>query len=378
VGLSAFLLILVLHTPAIADSVETVVVIASPLPGGTIDPDKLPGEVQSLSIESLTRARQSDMLPNLVATELPGISLNDEQGSPFQPDFVYRGFEASPISGVAEGVAVYQNGVRLNESFGDAVNWDLVPEFAVDRFTLESGNPAFGLNAIGGAVALAMKDGFHIQGGDAELSGGSFGNVTGDAQIGVQDGRFAFYAGFGGVHDDGFRDHSETVLRQGYADAGYEDARATLHLSLAAADNEIDAVGPTPVELLAADRRSVFTTPQGINNQMELAQLRGTHKLGSGFLLSANVYYRHFAQALIDGNTTDVQACANDPAQFCLEGNGDYPGDALFDAQNRPVPVSALPAAAAPRRDRSHAYRYANLRRRHRGFVEGRGAGPRQ
>jgi iron complex outermembrane recepter protein len=335
-------------TPAIADTVETVTVTATALPGGTIDPDKLPGEVQDLSVGTLTRDRQSDLLPNLVATELPGVSLNDEQGSPFQPDFVYRGFEASPISGVAEGIAVYQNGVRLNESFGDAVNWDLVPEFAVDRFTLESGNPAFGLNALAGAVALTMKDGFHFQGEQAELSGGSFGNVTGDAQIGVQDGHFGLYAGIGGVHDDGFRDQSGTALRQFYADAGYEDGRATLHLSLAAADNDIDAVGPTPVELLAADRRSVFTYPQGIGNQMALAQLRGTYRLDSGFLLSGNFYYRHFAQALVDGNTTDVVACTNDPAQFCLEGNGDYPGDALYDAQGNPVPVSALPAGATP------------------------------
>jgi len=347
-GRMVFAAAILLSTSAYADTVETIVVTASPLPGGTIDADKLPGEVQSISVEDLTRDRQSDVLPNLVATELPGVSLNDEQGSPFQPDFVYRGFEASPISGVAEGLAIYQNGVRINESFGDAVNWDLVPEFAVDRFTLESGNPAFGLNAIGGAVALTMKDGFGFQGAQAELSGGSFGNVTGDAQYGVQDGHFGFYAGVGGVHDDGFRYQSETVLRQGYADAGYEDGRATLHLSLAAADNDIDAVGPTPVELLAADPRSVFTYPQGIDNEMELAQLRGTYKLDSGFLLSANFYYRHFAQSLIDGNTTDVVACTNDPAQFCLEGNGDYPGDALYDAQGNPVPVSALPAGATP------------------------------
>jgi iron complex outermembrane receptor protein len=339
---------LLLATPALADGTETVTVTARHLPGGTIDPDKLAGEVDSLSVTDLTLDRTTDTLPNLVAEQLPGVSVNDEQGSQFQPDFVYRGFKASPISGVAEGLAIYQNGVRLNESFGDAVNWDLVPEFAVDRFTLQSGNPAYGLNALGGAVSLDMKDGFRFQGTHVELSGGSYGNVTGNAQYGVQSGPYAFYLGIGGAHDDGFRDLSATNLRQAFADAGYEAGPATLHLTLAAADNTIDAVGPTPIEMLEQDRRSVFTYPQSITNHMQSAQVRGSYKLDSGFLLNGNLYYRHFNQHLIDGNTTDVQVCDNDPTHFCLEGNGDYPGDALYDQTGNPVPTSALPAAATP------------------------------
>ena len=90
-------IVLLLAGPAAADP-EIVTVTAARLPGGTIDPAKLPGEVKSLSISELTLDRQTDVLPSLVAEELPGVSLNDEQGSPFQPDLVYRGFKASPIS----------------------------------------------------------------------------------------------------------------------------------------------------------------------------------------------------------------------------------------------------------------------------------------
>ncbi|HEY1629975.1 MAG TPA: TonB-dependent receptor [Rhizomicrobium sp.] len=337
-----------LALPAFADQPEIVTVTGMRLPGGTIDPDKLAGESQSLSISNLTLDRQTDVLPGIVQAELAGVSLSDEQGSQFQPDFVYRGFKASPISGVAEGLAVYQNGVRVNEAFGDAVNWDLVPEFAVDRFTLQSGNPAFGLNALGGAIAMNMKDGFRFQGTQAQVSAGSFGNVTGNAQYGVQSGPWGFYAGIGGVHDDGFRDRSATNLRQAYADIGYEEGPATLHLSLAAANNKIDAVGPTPIEMLEQDRKSVFTYPQSIGNKMELAQLRGSYRLSPDFLLTGNAYVRHFQQGLIDGNTTDVEACDNDPAHFCLEGNGDFPDDALYDQHGNPVAVSVLPPGATP------------------------------
>ncbi|MGH6876476.1 MAG: TonB-dependent receptor, partial [Rhizomicrobium sp.] len=336
-------------TPAAQPGVETVTVVGlSPLPGTGIDANKVPGELQTLSIPELTQDRVQDLLPNLVETQLSSVSINEEQGSPFQPDFVFRGFEASPISGIAEGIAVYQDGVRLNESFGDNVNWDLIPQFAVDRLTVQSNNPVFGLNAIGGAVTLAMKNGLNFDGADAWFSGGSFGNVTGDAEYGGRFGRFGVYLGIGDVHDDGFRDDSPTALRQAYADAGYEDGDLTLHLSTSGALNNIGAIGPTPVQLLAKDPRAVFTRPQSMQNEMELVQLRATWRASDVLTLGMNTYFRHFNQHLIDGNTTDVTDCANDPAQLCLEGNDNYPGDALYDTQGMTIPANVLPSGATP------------------------------
>ena len=335
-------------TAAEITPVETIVVIGdAPLPGG-VDPAKLPGETETLSVPVLTRDRQTNVLPNAIATQLSSVNLNDEQGSQFQPDFVYRGFEASPISGVAEGVAVYQDGVRLNEALGDNVNWDLVPEFAVEQFTLQSNNPVFGLNALGGAVSLQMKSGLSFQGSHAELGGGSFGNVTGDAEYGARSGPFAVYFSVGGVHDDGFRYRSPTALRQAYGDAAYENDGLTLHLSATAALNDIAAVGPTPVELLRVDRRAIFTYPQSMRNEMGLVQFHGTYRASRELLVSFSAYYRHYEQHLIDGNTTDVQHCQNDTDQLCLEGDNLYPDDALYDAKGNPVPASVLPAGATP------------------------------
>ena len=51
-----------------------------------------------------------------------------------------------------------------------------------------SNNPAFGLNALGGAVAVQMKDGFNFQGTTLDLMGGSFGRAQGVAAMG-QAGR---------------------------------------------------------------------------------------------------------------------------------------------------------------------------------------------
>lgn len=324
------------------------VVANTPLPGAGGDADKMPGEVQTLSVSRLSKDRLIEVLPNAVATQLSSISLNSEQGSQYQPDFVFRGFEASPISGVAQGLAVYQDGVRLNESFGDTVNWDLVPEFAVDSLTVQSNNPVFGLNTLGGAVTLAMKDGLGVHGLDAELSGGSFGNVTGDVEAGGRLGDFGFYLGVGGAHDDGFRYRSPTTLRQAYGDLAYQHGGLTLHLSASGADNAIAAVGPTPVQMLAQDRRAIFTSPQSMQNRMAMVQLRGAYAFSDRLTVSASAYYRRFDQRLVDGNTTDVTGCQNDPAQLCLQGDGQYPNDALYDTHGDSVPASVLPAGATP------------------------------
>ena len=61
------------------------------------------------------------------AAQAAGVSLSDTQGNAMFQDLRFHGFEASPLQGTPQGIAVYQNGVRLNEAFGDTVNWDAIP-----------------------------------------------------------------------------------------------------------------------------------------------------------------------------------------------------------------------------------------------------------
>jgi iron complex outermembrane recepter protein len=346
----------VAQTPAADESSSTPtvtlptvqVVGVTPLPGSGVDIDKIPANVQSLSSGQLWQDGQNDLVPTATARRLSQVNLNDEQGSQFQPDFVYRGFEASPISGIPQGLAVYQNGVRINEAFGDTVNWDLIPQFAVNRLTLQSNNPVFGLNALGGAVTLEMKNGFNFHGFDGQLAGGSFDNINGFAQQGVQWDNFGFYAAIGGTRDGGFRFNSPTSLGQGYMDLGWEKDEFTAHLSVSAADNFIGATGPTPVQLLSQNIRNTFTIPQWMHNEAQLVQLIGTYKPADLVLFSGDVYYRHFNQHLYDGNLTDATPCINNGNFFCLEGNDLFPADVLFDSNGNQVATSVLPPGATP------------------------------
>ena len=99
-------------------------------------------------------------------------SLNAPTGNPYQPDLTFRGFTASSLLGTPQGLSVFQDGVRINEAFADVVNWDLLPRNAVASMQLLPGsNPVFGLNTLGGALTMAMKDGFAFPGGGASVSG---------------------------------------------------------------------------------------------------------------------------------------------------------------------------------------------------------------
>jgi len=158
---------------------EVTVVAPTPLAsGGGIDPERLPFTTQSTDADALSRAQSLDLTDHL-NQNLGSVSINSAQNNPLQPDLQYRGYSASPLLGLPMGVSVYQNGVRINEPLGDAVNWDLLPESAVHSLTLVGGaNPLFGLNTLGGALSIDMKDGFNFQGHQVEAYGGSWGRAV--------------------------------------------------------------------------------------------------------------------------------------------------------------------------------------------------------
>jgi iron complex outermembrane recepter protein len=327
---------------------EIIVVGTTPLAGSGIDMDKVPSNVQTMTGDQLNRDPAVKSIAEAAASRLSSVSLRGEQGSVYQPDFLYRGFAASPTYGIAEGLAVYQNGTRVNEAFGDNVNWDLIPAFAVSRLTVQGNSPVFGLNALGGAVTIDMKNAFNTAESGAQLSAGSYGNLSGFAEYAARDGQLGLYAAAGGAQDGGFRYRSPSDVQQGYLDFGYETSRTTVHTMLALANDHLGAVGPTPIELLAQNPRAVFTSPQSTHNSAQLVQAVATTRAGASLILSGSVYFRHFHQDLVDANTTNVQVCGNAPDFFCLGGQSLYPGDVLYDTQGRQVPASVLSPGSTP------------------------------
>ena len=102
-------------------------VLMSPVEGSAIPIGKYPGAVGRASAADIERSGTT-FVPSIIQQTVPGAILEDLQGNGFQQNLQYRGFNSSPLNGVPQGLAVYQNGVRINESFGDIVNWDFLPD----------------------------------------------------------------------------------------------------------------------------------------------------------------------------------------------------------------------------------------------------------
>jgi iron complex outermembrane recepter protein len=295
---------------------EVTVIGTTPLPGTGIDIDKVPANVQTLSSSDLSREGAPSLI-NTLNNRAGSVSTSGETNDPFQPDIFYRGFAASPVLGTPQGLAVYQNGVRVNEAFGDVVNWDLIPSIAIDRVDLVSANPVYGLNALGGSVLVTMKNGFTYQGFENELAGGSFDQFSNSLQYGKQVGGIGAYLGGTYYQQEGWRQFAQDRVQQLYSDVGARGHGATVDISFSGANNFLASAGATPVQELAAGRSLVFTTPQSNTNQLEFVTLSASYQATDALSFQGNVYRREFHQTVSNGNTTNFTACTTGNGLLC-------------------------------------------------------------
>jgi iron complex outermembrane receptor protein len=322
-AVQACMLSLLLIAPARADEpalpgqpLPTVLVQATAITGAPIDIDKVAGNVQILSAADLSRSGTASVT-GAMNSQLSSISVNDNADDPFQPDILYRGFEASPVLGTPQGLAVYQNGVRINEAFGDTVNWDLFPDIAVNRVELVSSSPVYGLNALGGAISVTMKNGFNYRGGDLEVSGGSYAVHAAAAQFGIASGSLGFYVAARALDSSGWRELSPDRIRQLYSALSARTEHASVDFSYTHADNMLNGQGPAPLQELAVNRSLVFTGPQNNVDTLDFLTLNGSLKASDSWSLQGVLYYRQYAQNVANGNTTSYTACSNAPGSLC-------------------------------------------------------------
>lgn len=329
-------------TPATLPVVESVSV--APLPGSGVPRDRIAGNPRSIAAADLARDGRTGNLTETLERLSASVSRNDTQGSPFLQDVQIRGFGASPLLGTPQGIAVYQNGVRINQAFGDTVHWDLIPEIAIRDLELVGSNPLFGLNAIGGALALRMRTGFDFQGVEIDASGGSFGRRSLAVQAGRAAGNVAAYLAVEGLDDDGWRPASPSRIRRLYGDLGFRGERATLNLSLGHGVNSLTGNGPAPVELLRRERGAVFTFPDQTRNRLLTLQSRGTYALTETLSLEATSYVREFRQRTLNADLAEIEGCEDEAlaGQLCLES-----GAALRGPGGGGVATAALGGAPA-------------------------------
>jgi outer membrane receptor protein involved in Fe transport len=319
---------------------EVVVLAPTPLPGGGVDRDKTPIQSAVLSGADITRDGAPDAVRAL-DEQVGAVNLDSASGNPYQPTLVYHGFQASPLQGVAQGLAVYVGGVRFNQAFGDTVNWDLIPSNAIDRMVLEDSNPVFGLNVLGGALNVRLKTGFSFQGGEADLSGGSFGQAQADVQYGRTLGEAALYLAASAIHQAGWRDLQASDIENLYGDLGWRRAAAEVHLNLTLAKSALNGPGTSPVQLLAADPSAQFTAPNAVDNSYGQIGLSADVKLGGSTSVQAEIYDSDLRQHVVNGNAPSDVPCTDGSGLLCSSaGDSATLGGAAIPAFLGPSPFA--------------------------------------
>jgi iron complex outermembrane receptor protein len=287
----------------------------SPLGSGT-NALEIPSETQSVDSHVISNLNQPT-INDVLARRTPGVSTTDAIGSPLAQSLDFRGETASPVPGTPQGLAVYMNGVRINETYGDVVNWDLIPTVAINRAEIVTGSPIFGLNALAGAVVMNMKNGFTWQGTEFKLQGGSDFNVLGSAQYGWNNGTWATYVAMEGVRTNGYRYYGQSDVERGYADIGYRGGSSEMHFSITGAADGLGVAGTTPIDLVQQNPWAVFTTPQTTQTTAQMITLSDETRFGDKWKFNGNVYVRNYAQAHVDGNISQFSHCAAGAGFVC-------------------------------------------------------------
>jgi iron complex outermembrane recepter protein len=319
-----------------ADLATIHVVAVTPQQGASLPEAMIPYNVQSTTSGELDRS-QTLSITDYMNRNMTGVTINSATANPLQPNLQFRGFTASPLLGGSQGISVYIDGVRVNEVFGDSVNWDLVPEEMISTMSVISGaNPVFGLNTLGGAIEIKSKDGFSDPGLHAEVSGGSFGRNESTLQGGANNGTLGYYLLANHFEESGWRDYSNSNATGFLGNFSWRGGdAASADLQLAHAETKLNGNGASPIGAVAIRPESVFTAPDRTQNFYSRISLQGSRKLGADARISATVFKRQVNTRSYNGDASDFSICAEAPDALC--GADDAP---LIDQNGDPIPAS--------------------------------------
>ena len=266
----------------------------TPLPSIGLPLNIIPANIQMATPKAIN-AQAGVSLADYMNNNMQSVSTTEMGGNPWQPEITFRGFSASPLLGMPQGISTYIDGVRVNEPFGDVTLWDKIPNFAIGGMQLIPGsNPLYGLNTLGGAIAMQTKSGRDARGASTEFEAGSWNRQRYLAQYGgvSKDGSVDYFIGHQTTKEDGWRQFSPSRLNQTFGKVGWQSEKSKLDLSYIGTDNNLVGNGFTPEYLLSGDRDQIHTTPDWTNNYYKHLALNGSHWVNNDVMISGNAYYR--------------------------------------------------------------------------------------
>ena len=304
---------------------------ATPLPSLGLPLNIIPANIQIATPKAIN-AQSGVSLADYMSTNMQSVSVTEMGGNPWQPEVTFRGYSASPLLGMPQGMSTYVDGVRVNEPFGDVTLWDKIPNFAIGGMQLVPGsNPMYGLNTLGGAIAIQTKSGRQAQGVGIEAEYGSWNRQRALVEYGgvSKDGSMDFYIGHQTTKEDGWRQFSPSHLNQTFAKTGWQSEKTKLDLSYIGTDNKLIGNGFTPEHMLSGDRDQIHTRPDWSNNYYHHLALNGSHWVNNDVMLSGNAYYRKSNRHTKNGDLYESEMDAGDPHEIygslltCADASGE-------------------------------------------------------
>ena len=285
------------------------VVSVTPLPSIGLSLNKIPANIQVAKPKDINN-QGGVSLADFMTNNMQGVTVTDMGGNPWQPEINFRGYTSSPLLGNPQGLSTFVDGVRVNEPFGDVTLWDKIPNFAIGGMQLIPGsNPIYGLNTLGGSIAVQTKSGRDAKGVGVEFEAGSWGRQRSLAEYGgvSKDGSFDYYIGVQHTHEDGWRKHSPSNLNQAFTKLGWQSESSKLNLSYITTNNNLVGNGFTPEFLLSGNRDQIHTTPDKTTNYYHHLALNGDHWLNKDTMISGNAYYRKSNRYTINGDNWESE-----------------------------------------------------------------------
>lgn len=244
------------------------VVGTTPLPSIGTPINQVPSNVQTGSSKQFDQQQSLD-LSEYLDNNLGSVNTSNSVANPYQADVQFRGFTASPLLGTPQGLSVYMDGVRVNEAFGDIVNWDLIPANAIANINLIPGsNPLFGLNTLGGALAVHTKSGAEFPGIKATVYGGSWARRAFEFEAGGEDKEknLDYFVAGNIFKENGWREHSSSDVKQVFGKVGWQNDTSDLDLSVALADTMMEGTQAVPLSSYNQPKKHIPTQIQLVIN----------------------------------------------------------------------------------------------------------------
>ena len=161
-----------------------VVIGTTPLPALGIPSRNTPATSSPSPAEDIENQNLLTM-PDTLYRNFGSVNLNNTQGNPWQTDLTYRGLPGlaadrqphRPLD--VSGRHALQQRVRGHHQLGSHSRTRPSPDIDI----IPGSNPIYGLNTLGGALAVHTKRGFDFPGAELEAYGGSFGRWAVDGGV---------------------------------------------------------------------------------------------------------------------------------------------------------------------------------------------------